>query len=61
MVETDGGRPDVGVDSWVRDSEFALTFSIHDEGDCVFDSIVFIDGFSWHTGEVDPGTDPILE
>ncbi len=57
-----------GSTGWLRTSwpvepgsEFALTFSIHDEGDCVFDSIVFIDGFSWHTGEVDPGTDPILE
>jgi hypothetical protein len=31
---------------------FTLTFSIHDEGDCKFDSITFIDNFTWQTKPV---------
>ncbi len=33
-----------------------LTFSIHDEGDGIYDSVVIIDNFQWAVGEVDPGT-----
>jgi hypothetical protein len=35
---------------------FRLTFSIHDEGDCIFDSIVFLDNFKWYTEPVDDQT-----
>ena len=43
-----------GSTGWLRTSypvqggdTFGLTFSIHDEGDCIYDSIVFIDNFQW--------------
>jgi hypothetical protein len=56
-----------GSTGWLRtqwpvkeDAEFNLTFSIHDEGDCVFDSIVFIDNFQWLGDEVDGGTGPVV-
>jgi hypothetical protein len=38
---------------------FYITFSIHDEGDCVYDSIAFIDRFVWSTEPVDEGTVPV--
>jgi hypothetical protein len=55
-----------GSTGWLRTSwpvtggaAFYLTFSIHDEGDCVFDSIVFIDNFQWLGDPVEGGTVPI--
>lgn len=53
-----GWSPDVedvsGSTGWLRTEwpvmpgdSFDLTFSIHDEGDCIYDSIVFIDAFTW--------------
>ena len=48
---------------WLRTSweiepreEFTLTFSIHDEGDGIYDSMVILDNFRWSIDEVDPGT-----
>ncbi len=35
---------------------FNLTFSIHDEGDGIYDSMVIIDNFQWSIEPVDPGT-----
>ncbi len=55
-----------GSTGWLRTSwpvksgsTFKLTFSIHDEGDCVFDSIVFIDNFQWLGDVKEPGTAPV--
>ena len=55
-----------GSTGWLRttwpipeNTEVDLTFSIHDEGDCVYDSIVFIDNFQWEGDPVDPGTGPV--
>ncbi len=55
-----------GSTGWLRTSwpidggaTFGLTFSIHDEGDCVFDSIAFIDNFQWLGDPVEGGTVPI--
>lgn len=48
---------------WLRTSweiepreEFTLTFSIHDEGDGKYDSVVILDNFQWSLDAVDPGT-----
>ncbi len=65
-----GWSPAVGQKSgstgWLRTSwdvnpgdQFNIIFSIHDEGDCVYDSIVFIDNWIWHTEPVEPGTEEI--
>jgi len=55
-----------GSTGWLRTSwpvsgghQFGLTFSIHDEGDCIYDSIVFIDNFKWSVEPVTGGTVPI--
>ena len=55
-----------GSTGWLRTNwnvkpgdAFKLTFSIHDEGDCQFDSIAFIDNWTWHTEPVEPGTEEI--
>jgi hypothetical protein len=60
-----GWEPEVemksGSTGWLRTTkslenpgdEFVLTFSIHDEGDCLFDSITFIDNFRWWTSPVE--------
>jgi hypothetical protein len=55
-----------GSTGWLRTSwdvepgdEFNIIFSIHDEGDCLWDSIVFIDNWKWYTKPVEPGTDEI--
>jgi hypothetical protein len=55
-----------GSTGWLRTQwpvgegeEFNITFSIHDEGDCIYDSIVFLDNFQWLGDVVDPGTGPI--
>jgi hypothetical protein len=52
---------------WLRTSwnidpgkEFNLTFSIHDEGDGIYDSAVIIDNFQWSPVPVEPGTVPII-
>ena len=43
-----------GSTGWLRTSwwvspgaHFDLTFSIHDEGDCIYDSMVLVDDFAW--------------
>ncbi len=48
---------------WLRTSweiepreEFTLTFSIHDEGDGIYDSMVILDNFQWSLDAVEPGT-----
>ena len=55
-----------GSTGWLRTSwpleggvTFGLTFSIHDEGDCVFDSIVFLDNFQWLGDAPEGGTTPV--
>jgi hypothetical protein len=35
---------------------FHLTFSIHDEGDGIYDSLVILDNFQWSIEPVEPGT-----
>jgi Ca-activated chloride channel family protein len=47
--------------SWpVRGGEqLALTFSIHDEGDAIFDSLVLLDNFQWHGYDAVGTTDPL--
>jgi hypothetical protein len=57
-----------GSTGWLRttwnvepNDEFKLTFSIHDEGDCIYDSIVFLDNFRFHTEPVEPGTEPVVQ
>ncbi|MCP4677565.1 MAG: hypothetical protein GY854_19035 [Deltaproteobacteria bacterium] len=56
-----------GSTGWLRTSwdvkpgdQFNITFSIHDEGDCIYDSIAFIDNWIWHTEPVEPGTEEII-
>lgn len=39
--------------------EFTLTFSIHDEGDGIYDSAVLLDNFSWNSYPAVGTTDPI--
>lgn len=64
-----GWEPEIddksGSTGWLRTTwpvsggdEFTLTFSIHDEGDCIYDSIVLIDDFRWSTAPVESGTVP---
>jgi hypothetical protein len=55
-----------GSTGWLRTSwnvdpgdSFVMTFSIHDEGDCIYDSITFIDNWKWSTEPVEPGTHPV--
>lgn len=55
-----------GSTSWLRTSwpiqggeEFKLTFSIHDEGDGVYDSTVILDNVKFHRHESVGNTDPL--
>jgi hypothetical protein len=55
-----------GSTGWLRTSwpirggeRFVLTFSVHDEGDAVFDSLVLLDNFRWHAYEAVGTTDPL--
>ena len=55
-----------GSTGWLRTSwpikggeEFTLTFTIHDEGDAVFDSLVLLDNFQWHDYDAVGTTDPL--
>ena len=55
-----------GSTGWLRTSwpinggeVFTLTFSIHDEGDAIFDSLVILDNFQWHQYEAVGTTDPL--
>lgn len=55
-----------GSTGWLRTSwpinggdEFELTFSIHDEGDAIFDSLVVLDNFAWHDYPAVGTTDPL--
>ena len=40
--------------------DFDLIFSIHDEGDGIYDSAVILDNFQWSAEPVDEGTIPII-
>jgi len=55
-----------GSTGWLRTSwpikggeTIKLTFSIHDEGDAVFDSLVVLDNFQWHDYPAVGTTDPL--
>jgi hypothetical protein len=55
-----------GSTGWLRTSwpikggeVFTLTFSIHDEGDAIYDSLVILDNFKWHDYEAVGTTDPL--
>jgi len=55
-----------GSTGWLRTSwpiqageKFTLTFSIHDEGDAVFDSAVILDNFAFHDYDAVGTTDPL--
>jgi Ca-activated chloride channel homolog len=55
-----------GSTSWLRTSwpirggeTFTLTFSVHDEGDEVYDSAVLLDHFQWHRYGCVGNTDPL--
>ena len=54
---------DAGSTGWLRttwsitpNETFTLTFTIHDEGDAIFDSLVLLDNFQWYGVPVDDGT-----
>ncbi len=60
------GFDDNGSTGWLRTSwpikggeQFKLTFSVHDEGDAVYDSMVLLDNFQWHTFDAVGNTDPL--
>lgn len=55
-----------GSTGWLRTSwpirggeKFFLTFSIHDEGDGIYDSLALLDNFQWHEHEAVGTTDPL--
>lgn len=55
-----------GSTGWLRTSwpikpgeEFVIEFSVHDEGDAIFDSMVILDNFQWHSFEAVGTTDPL--
>ncbi len=55
-----------GSTGWLRTSwpilpgeEFTIEFSVHDEGDAIFDSMVVLDNFKWHDYEASGTTDPL--
>ncbi|UCF98832.1 MAG: von Willebrand factor type A domain-containing protein [Spirochaetaceae bacterium] len=55
-----------GSTGWLRTSwpirggeQFTLTFSIHDEGDGIYDSLVVLDNFRWHGYDAVGTTDPL--
>ncbi|MBI5610401.1 MAG: choice-of-anchor L domain-containing protein [Deltaproteobacteria bacterium] len=55
-----------GSTGWLRTSwpiqpgeEFILTFSVHDEGDAIYDSLVVLDNFAFHTYAAVGSTDPL--
>lgn len=55
-----------GSTGWLRTSwpvkggeQFTLTFSIHDEGDGIYDSLVILDNFAFHGYEAVGTTDPL--
>ncbi|MCK5689476.1 choice-of-anchor L domain-containing protein, partial [Myxococcota bacterium] len=55
-----------GSTGWLRTAwpikggeKFTLTFSVHDEGDGVYDSLVVLDNFQWHDFEAVGTTDPL--
>ncbi|MDF1664180.1 MAG: VWA domain-containing protein [Planctomycetota bacterium] len=60
------GFHDGGSTSWLRTSwpikggeGFKITFSVHDEGDGVYDSAVLLDNFKFHRHESVGNTDPL--
>jgi Ca-activated chloride channel family protein len=55
-----------GSTGWLRTSwpirggeRITLTFSIHDEGDGIYDSLVILDNFQWHEYDAVGTTDPL--
>jgi len=66
IPNTGTGFDQNGSTGWLRCSwpirggeEFTLTFSIHDEGDSIYDSLVLIDNFRWNGFEAVGTTDPL--
>jgi hypothetical protein len=66
IPNTDTGFDAHGSTGWLRTSwpirggeQFSLTFSIHDEGDGIYDSLVILDNFQWHEYDAVGTTDPL--
>jgi Ca-activated chloride channel homolog len=66
IPNTDTGFDRNGSTGWLRTSwpiaggeRFSITFSVHDEGDAVFDSLVLLDNFRFHDYEAVGNTDPL--
>jgi len=66
IPNTGTGFDSHGSTGWLRTSwpvrggeRISLSFSIHDEGDAVFDSLVLLDNFRWHAHEAVGTTDPL--
>ncbi len=60
------GFDESGSTGWLRTSwpikggeQFKLTFSVHDEGDAIYDSMVLLDNFQWHDFPAVGTTDPL--
>ena len=55
-----------GSTGWLRTSwpirggeRFSLTFTVHDEGDAIYDSMAVLDNFQWHDYPAIGNTDPL--
>jgi hypothetical protein len=66
IPNTGTGFDNDGSTGWLRTSwpvrggeQFTLTFSIHDEGDAIYDSVVLLDNFRFHAYEAVGNTDPL--
>lgn len=66
IPNTNTGFDHDGSTGWLRTSwpigggeEFTLTFSVHDEGDGIYDSVVLIDNFRFHDFAAVGNTDPL--
>jgi hypothetical protein len=68
IPNTGTGFDEHGSTGWLRttwpifeNEEFTLVFSLHDEGDGIYDSLVVIDNFQWHKYDADAisKTDPL--
>ena len=66
IPNTGTGFDSHGSTGWLRSSwpikpgeEFTLTFTIHDEGDGIYDSMVLLDNFRWSPNKAVGTTDPL--